>query len=418
MYPASTTKIMTLALALEKAQGQLDTELTVSYDAVHSLYKTGSSHIALQEGEVVRLEDMLYAAEIVSANDSANVLAEYIGGTIEGGVQAMNQKAAELGLTGTHYANPHGLQDDAHYTTARDMALLTRWALQQPGFQEVFCRTETWTMQPTNKQQQERPFSIKDWLRLGGSKKYYRAYVKGSKTGFTNEAANTMVAYAEQDGIRLICVVLKSPRKYDKFTDVGTLLDYCYENFSRVSYQDNTSLAVPVAGGGGTLGEMHVAPAAGTVLLYNGLTAADIQVQYELPAQYVLGSAFAPAASLTLPDTVNAQCRQLGTVQLGYSGLAELLEENTYVASSPFGAAPAPAQKNLGALPAALAVLAVVLLAGAAWWLAAARRAKKRAAARRTLQASRRPAPAVRPPYSTAQRPRPGYSATPRSPRK
>lgn len=106
--PASITKIMTMGLALEKAQGELDTRLTVSYDDVHQL-EAGSSHIALIENEEVRLEDVLYGTEIASANDGANLLAEYIGGSIAAGVDAMNDKAGELGLSGTHFTNPHGL---------------------------------------------------------------------------------------------------------------------------------------------------------------------------------------------------------------------------------------------------------------------------------------------------------------------
>ena len=156
-YPASITKIMTMGLALEKAQGNLDVDLTVSYDAVHSLYGTESSHIALIEDEQVKLEDILYGVEMASANDGANVLAEYIGGSIQGGVDAMNAQVEELGLTGTHFTSPHGLQDENHYTTAYDMAVITRWALTQPQFTTIFGRTEPWTMQPPHKQS-EQPF--------------------------------------------------------------------------------------------------------------------------------------------------------------------------------------------------------------------------------------------------------------------
>ncbi len=243
--PASITKIMTMGLAMEKAQGALDTQLTVSYDDVHQL-EAGSSHIALIEGEQVRLEDVLYGTEIASANDGANVLAEYVGGSIQAGVDAMNQKAGELGLESTHFTNPHGLYDENHYTTARDMAQITRWALGQPGFAEVFCRTETWTMAPTNLQPEERFFSINDWMRLSG--KYYRSYAKGSKQGFHDQAQYTFVCYAEQSGMRLICVILGAPQRYDKFTDACALLDYCFASFTRVDVADEKGFTVPVAG--------------------------------------------------------------------------------------------------------------------------------------------------------------------------
>ncbi len=391
-YPASITKIMTLGLALEKAQGNLDVPLTVSYDAVHSLYGTESSHIALIEDEQVNLEDILYGVEMASANDGANVLAEYIGGSIQGGVDAMNAQVQELGLTGTHFTSPHGLQDENHYTTAYDMALITRWALTQPQFTTIFGRSETWTMEPTNKQPEQRQFSISDWMRLGG--KYYREYAKGSKTGFTNEAKNTMVTYAEQDGIRLICVVLGCPQKYDKFVDACALLDYCYENFSRVEYAAPAqTLQVPVSGGGGELGSITVSPPSGTVLLHQAVSADQLQFDYELPAQYVLGAEFAPQVHITLPDTVTAQATDLGRLDLDSSGLEQLLQNSTYVVKPSFSQAQlAGPGLSLGALPVALAVLVAALAVGWIWWRRQEKRRRVREA-RQRLQSSGRPSP-------------------------
>ena len=131
LHPASITKVMTLGLACEKAQGKWDNvKLTVSHEDVYSLAGTDSSHIALQEGEEVPLTDALYATMMASANDGANLLAEYFGGgSIEGGVAAMNAQAKELGLEHTHFANPHGISDEDHYTSCYDMAQILRWAL-------------------------------------------------------------------------------------------------------------------------------------------------------------------------------------------------------------------------------------------------------------------------------------------------
>ena len=391
-YPASITKIMTMGLALEKAQGNLDVDLTVSYDAVHSLYGTESSHIALIEDEQVKLEDILYGVEMASANDGANVLAEYIGGSIQGGVDAMNAQVEELGLTGTHFTSPHGLQDENHYTTAYDMAVITRWALTQPQFTTIFGRAETWTMEPTNKQSEQRQFSISDWMRLGG--KYYREYAKGSKTGFTNEAKNTMVTYAEQDGMRLICVVLGCPMKYDKFADECALLDYCYENFSRVEYTAPAqTLQVPVTGGGGELGTISVTPPSGTVLLHSAVTADQLQFDYELPAQYVLGAEFAPRVHITLPDSVTAQSNDLGRLDLDSTGLEELLENSTYVMKPSFAQSLADGPGlSLGALPAALAVLAAALVIGGLWWRRQ-EKLRRRRQARQRLQGAGKPSP-------------------------
>ena len=147
LHPASITKVMTLGLACEKAQGKWDNvKLTVSHEDVYSLAGTDSSHIALQEGEEVPLTDALYATMMASANDGANLLAEYFGGgSIEGGVAAMNAQAKELGLEHTHFANPHGISDEDHYTSCYDMAQILRWALTQPGFETLFTRNEMYT---------------------------------------------------------------------------------------------------------------------------------------------------------------------------------------------------------------------------------------------------------------------------------
>lgn len=326
-YPASITKIMTLGLALEKAQGQLDTQVTVTYDDVHQL-EMNSSHVALQEGEVVRLEDVMYATQMMSANDGANVLASYVGGDIAGGIEAMNQKAQELGMTNTHYVTPHGLHDAEHYTSARDMLTLTRWAIRQPGFLDIFCRSETWEMGPTNKQEKARPFSINDWMRLSG--KYYRPYAKGSKTGFTNEAGYTFVCYAEQNDVRLICVVLGAPQRYDKFIDACALLDYCFNNFSRKEFGSSDSFKVPVAGGGGELGSVTVTGAQAQLLMHKDTPNSAVHVEHDVPDRLVLGQPFSPMARFTV-DASTGQAASSISTKLEYTGLDQVLQASTYV---------------------------------------------------------------------------------------
>lgn len=353
--PASITKIMTMGLAMEKAQGVLDTQLTVSYDDVHQL-EAGSSHIALLEGEQVRLEDVLYGTEIASANDGANVLAEYIGGSIPAGVDAMNQKAAELGLSGTHFTNPHGLYDENHYTTARDMAAITRWALAQPGFADVFCRTETWTMAPTNLQPEERYFSINDWMRLSG--KYYRSYAKDSKQGFHNEAQYTFVCYAEQSDMRLICVILGAPQRYDKFTDACALLDYCFANFTRVEVGDDKGFTVPVAGGGETLGNLQVSGAAASFLLHKDTDPRAITAEYSIPERMLLGQEFAPSVTFRLPASSGQSAAEI-TAALDWTGLDQVLRASTYV---PLRQRAASAGRGGTLVAAAVAALAVSLI--------------------------------------------------------
>ena len=132
MNPASITKVLTVALALEKAGGDFTVPLTVSQTAVDAI-TYDSSHIALIPGEQVTLADMAYGAMLASGNDAANVLAEYVCGSLDAVEEVYTAKLEQLGCTGTHFVNAHGLYDPQHYTTAKDMAAILCWALTVPG---------------------------------------------------------------------------------------------------------------------------------------------------------------------------------------------------------------------------------------------------------------------------------------------
>ena len=292
LHPASITKVMTLGLACEKAQGKWDgVKLTVSHEDVYSLAGTDSSHIALQEGEQVPLTDALYATMLASANDGANLLAEYFGGgTIADGVAEMNAQVEELGLKHTHFANPHGISDDDHYTSCYDMAQILRWALTQPGFETLFTRNEMYTMASTNVQPVTRYFHQQDKMRVGSSR-YYIPSILGSKIGYTNIARYSYVCLAEQNGVRLICVTMQSQLKTDKYNDVRTLLDYAFSTYT--GYMDIPAQGVTqeleVVGGGAAMGTVTVSDPGLRLLLADGLTAEDVSVTLELPERYILG---------------------------------------------------------------------------------------------------------------------------------
>ena len=333
LHPASITKVMTLGLACEKAQGDWDdVRLKVTHEDVYSLAGTDSSHIALQEGETVPLTDALYATMMASANDGANLLAECFGnGTIESGVAAMNAQVAELGLKHTHFANPHGISDTDHYTSCYDMAQILRWALTQPGFETLFTRNEMYTMKPTDVQPKERYFHQQDKMRVGSSR-YYIPAIQGSKIGYTNIARYSYVCLAEQNGVRLICVTMQSQLKTDKYNDVRTLLDDAfarYTNYTDIPAQ-GISQELEVAGGGAALGKVTVTDPGTRLLLADGLTAADVTVTLELPEQYLLGTHPAVYAVYT----VNGQDKQESAsvrVPATITGLEELLEQKTGV---------------------------------------------------------------------------------------
>ena len=331
LHPASITKVMTLGLACEKAQGQWDgVKLAVSHEDVYSLAGTDSSHIALQEGEEVPLTDALYATMMASANDGANLLAEYFGGgTIEGGVAKMNEQVEELGLAHTHFANPHGISDEDHYTSCYDMAQILRWALEQPGFEDVFTRSEMYTMQPTNVQPVTRYFSQQDKMRIGSSR-YHISSILGSKIGYTNTARYSYACLAEQNGVRLICVTMQSELSTDKYNDVRTLLDYAFSTFTNDVELPGGSVTAPlsVAGGGEALGTVTVSDPGVWLLLADGLSAKDVTVSLELPETYVLGTEPEVYAVYTIRGGTKQESTSV-RVKAEISGLTELLEAST-----------------------------------------------------------------------------------------
>lgn len=225
MYPASITKILTGMLALQN--GKLEENITISYNAVHSLPR-GTSHIALDTGEVITLEQALYGMAIESANDAANGIAEHIGGSTEQFAFLMNDYAAQLGAVNTHFVNPHGLPDPEHYTTAQDMATITAAAIKIPKFSEIF-NTRRYEIPPTNIKDETRKFNNANYF-LNNQIVYDGVLM--SKTGWTDESGHTLVTAVERDGITLIAVVMNSTKKIDPYDDTVALLDYGFSGFA------------------------------------------------------------------------------------------------------------------------------------------------------------------------------------------
>ncbi|MER3500228.1 MAG: D-alanyl-D-alanine carboxypeptidase [Candidatus Fervidibacterota bacterium] len=217
-YPASLTKIMTAVLILER--GNLDDWVTVTKDAAF----TGESSMALKEGERVRLRDLLNAILVRSANDACVAAAIHLAGSVEGFVQWMNEKAKGLGMSNTNFVNPHGLHDPQHFTTARDLLTLTRYALQFPLFRHIVAQREI-VIQPTNKS------ALRHFGNRNKLLKWYPG-CDGVKTGYTVPAGRCLVASATRNGWQLIAIVLGSQ---DHFADCTTLLDYGFHNFVRLT---------------------------------------------------------------------------------------------------------------------------------------------------------------------------------------
>lgn len=325
MYPASTTKILTVAMALEKSQNDLTIPLTVSQQAVSSI-TWDSSHIALQPGEVVSLGDMVYGAMLASGNDAANVLAEYICGSLENVEEVFSQKLKEIGCQNTNFVNAHGLHDTNHYTTAEDMAKITRWALSVPGFKEVFG-AEKYNMPPTNLQPQIRYFSTPDWMRLNGAK-YSYPYAMGSKNGWTTEAGHTFASWAEKDGRQLICVLMNSATKYRKFVDAANLYDYGFDHFYPVNLGEVLpTKTVSIQGGGDPLGSAVVQAKPMTFYLEDGYTVEQIRSEIISPDVYTLGQPFEAKVNVWL-ESVDGTTVPLGEFPMELHGIDTLLSDN------------------------------------------------------------------------------------------
>lgn len=229
LYPASITKLMTVLLAFE--YGKLDETVTFSEDAIFGIERN-SSHIALDVGEQITLEQCLYAILLQSANEASLGVAEHIGGSKEGFAKMMNDKAKELGCKNTNFVNPNGLHDDNHYTSAYDMALIAKEVLKYDKFKEIIS-TLKYEIPPTNKQPETRYLYAQHQMIKPPSIYVYEG-CEGGKTGFTNQALNTLVTYAKRDNTELIAVVLKDTGA-NTYVDTKTLFDYGFENYETLT---------------------------------------------------------------------------------------------------------------------------------------------------------------------------------------
>lgn len=225
LYPASITKIMTVLLGIEN--GDLNDTLTMSREAVFSIER-GSSHIALDVGEQIGLEQALMAAMLPSANEASNGIAEYVSGSIPEFVSLMNKRAAVAGALHTHFANANGLPNDEHVTTAYDMAMITKEALMNQHFRRIFG-TLKYEVPPTNLQPKPRYLYTEHKMLQSGKYKYDE--VIGGKTGYTKDAQCTLVTAARRGDRELIVVVLKSMGS-GVYVDTKTLLDYGFDQFT------------------------------------------------------------------------------------------------------------------------------------------------------------------------------------------
>ncbi|MDA3733637.1 D-alanyl-D-alanine carboxypeptidase [Niameybacter massiliensis] len=227
-FPASITKLMTALLVIENLKPT--DMITFSEDAIYGIER-GSSHMGMRVGEQISVDQALRCLLLMSANEVANGLAEKVSGSMDNFAVAMTKKAEALGAKGTSFKNPHGLDDEQHYTTAYDMALIAKELFHNEYFLEIM-KDVTYQIPPTNKVNEIRYLSQQHKLMNQFSdSKLYRSDVIGGKTGYTDIARHTLVTMAKQGDIELIAVIMKSDTKSGMYTDTTKLLDYGFNAY-------------------------------------------------------------------------------------------------------------------------------------------------------------------------------------------
>ncbi|MDO4615723.1 MAG: D-alanyl-D-alanine carboxypeptidase family protein, partial [Lachnospiraceae bacterium] len=238
-YPASITKLMTTLLTFEN--GNLDDVTAMGDEAVYWV-QADSSSLWTVEGEEFTIDELLRGTLIKSANDMATQLGVYLGGDVASFAEMMNAKAAELGCRNTHFVNACGMHDEDHYTSAYDMALIGKANLAYDRFREIIAM-ESSSIEPTNMNEYYRSFDTH--VKLIYDSDYYYDGILGGKTGYTDEAGNTLVTYAERNGRTLVCVTMMGDGVGNTASDHIQLLDYGFDHFENIELTDGTLATVP-----------------------------------------------------------------------------------------------------------------------------------------------------------------------------
>ena len=240
IYPASTTKILTTILVLDNLS--LDENVTVSQKVVDSI-PSGSSVMGVKSGEIFSVENLLYGLLLPSGNDGALVLAEAVSGNVDDFVNLMNKKSQEIGCLNTHFTNPHGFFDENHYTTAYDMSLILRYAMNYDEFRKI-SETKTWELPISNKTDHVRTLKNTNRL-LDENYSVFYEYALGGKTGYTIESRGTYIGYAKKDEKLIITACFDGSQningKNARFLDSISLSDFAFKNFNneKIINKDN-----------------------------------------------------------------------------------------------------------------------------------------------------------------------------------
>lgn len=245
-YPASLTKIMTAILVIENVPDLKNTMIDAPGYIFDELYMTGASTADFRPYETASAQDLMYGMLLQSACEAASILGDYVGGnSISNFVDMMNAKAKEIGAVNTNFVNAHGLFDPNQYTTAKDMALITKYAMKLPKFNEIVS-TYSYQIAPSNKHAEARTITHTN-LMMSKTSEYYYVNVRGIKTGTLDESGRCLITSASKDGYNYLLVVMNAPlndedgnKVFYNFTDTKALYEWAFTNFSYTSLLSKT----------------------------------------------------------------------------------------------------------------------------------------------------------------------------------
>ncbi len=333
--PASITKIVTIYLSV--LYGGAEDRYTVSDRAIDLIPEATTA--GLIPGEVVTHRDMQYASMLWSANDACNVIAEGISGSIEGFASLMNEFAASAGAYDTFFTNPHGLPDSFHQTTAYDMAIMTRIAIQNSEFNSIFSSIE-YDMAATNLSD-ERDINSIDYMINPEREQYYEA-AWGGKTGWTVAAQHTKVTVAKSGNRELIAVVMGASSASVSYNDTEQLLDYGFENFREVSFlaSDVEPIAIDVYDGRYRVGIVNATlSSGGRYLLNTDFSSDDVLYTTNIPSKLDVSQtnygdfrfiAMIPSANGSFPSEISIPLKSEYTeLNLNFTTQAGLTAQRT-----------------------------------------------------------------------------------------
>ncbi len=226
LYPASLTNVLTAILVVENCN--MEDEVTISQSAIDNV-QSGYLTANIKPGEILTVEQLLNLLLISSYNDVANALAEHVAGNVEEFANMMNKKAKEIGCTNSNFLNSSGAHSEEHYSTAHDMALIAKYAMQYEEIRNITDKIY-YELGATNKYEKaDRLYQTTNEMLLAGSSNYYR-YAQGIKTSFTTPAGYCLMVYSEKNDMPLVAVTMKSTTSDSRYEDTEKILEYAYEN--------------------------------------------------------------------------------------------------------------------------------------------------------------------------------------------